>query len=298
MKEIDGSESADSKAREIVEQAADKAATAAKDAANQFANKATDVARDAARGLSDEATKAALGVVGKAQKSLEQRLSDDKDGSMTSASQRKAPTQKKGTADKTRRRKAKGLHPAAKIAIVIGASAVVLLAVLFAVLGPGQSSFFDKEDFVTSAQLEKAVDIDELSTAEFVYNGIAEKCKENGEVDFRISYDAKVKAGIKMSEVTFEVDNVAKKVYPHLPKVDITNIEVDTDQLSYMPENPDGDLKEILKICEQDIANEASDAEDFEVAAEENLRAVIEALTNPILKGKGYTLEWSMSEEV
>ena len=32
---------------------------------------------------------------------------------------------------------------------------------------------------VTSSQLEQAINIDELSTAEFIYNGIAEKYKED-----------------------------------------------------------------------------------------------------------------------
>lgn len=297
MEEKDKTESAGDKVTELAGQAADRVVAAAKSAVDQVADKAAVAAGDAARGISDGVTKAALGVVGKAQDGLEKRLEES---AKAAASQKKASAQEKKSSKKggARKRKSAKAHPAAKIAIVTGVIAVVLIAASFALLGPGQSSFLDKEDYVTSAQLEKAVDIDELSTAEFVYNGIAEKYKESGEVDFRISYDAKVKAGIKMSDVTFEVNDEAKVVRPHLPAVEITSIEVDTNQLGYMPENPDGNLKEILEICEQDIANEAADAKDFKTTAEENLMTVIEALTTPILKSKGYTLEWPMSEQM
>lgn len=272
-------------------QLADKSAAVAKDAAGKVVGAASDAAKDAARGVTDGATRAALGVVNRAQDSLERKLEG---GKKSSASQKKKTGEKKSS--KTKR--PTKFSSIARIAIVVVIVIVLGIAVAFALVGPGRINSLDKDDFVTSAQLEKAVDIDELSTAEFVYNGIAEKYKENSdEVEFRISYDATVKAGIKMSDVTFDVDNEAKVVRPHLPEVTVTNIHVQEDQLSYMPENPNSEIGEVLTICEQDVRDEAAEAKGFKTTAEENLMTVIEALTTPILKSKGYTLEWSVSRE-
>lgn len=292
MKEKESPKASDDGEKKAAGQLADKAAAAAKDAVGKVAGMASDAAKDAAREVADGATRAALGVVGKAQENLEQRLEDSK--KIPSVQKKKASTKKKPS----RKKKSAKLSSAARVAIVAAVVIVAGLAIVFALVGPGRMNSLDKDDFVTSAQLEKAVDIDELSTAEFVYNGIAEKYKESSdEVEFRISYDATVKAGIKMSDVTFDVDNEAKVVRPHLPEVTVTNIHVQEDQLSYMPENPHSEIGEVLAICEQDVQNEAAEAKGFKTTAEENLKTVIEALTTPILKSKGYTLEWSVSQD-
>ena len=60
------------------------------------------------------------------------------------------------------------------VAILIIAVAVVGISVV----GPTAMNKIGKENIITSSQLEKAIDISELSTAEFVYNGVAEKYKE------------------------------------------------------------------------------------------------------------------------
>lgn len=63
---------------------------------------------------------------------------------------------------------------------IMAAGAAVLAACLVL---PAVISRIEKEDVITSAQLEKAIDISQLSTAEFVYNGIAEKYNEDLNVD-------------------------------------------------------------------------------------------------------------------
>ena len=77
------------------------------------------------------------------------------------------------------------------VAILIIAVAVVGINVI----GPTAMNKIGKENVITSSQLEKAIDISELSTAEFVYNGVAEKYKEDKpeEVECHIAYNANVK---------------------------------------------------------------------------------------------------------
>lgn len=52
---------------------------------------------------------------------------------------------------------------------------VVVIAAGAGLVLPNKISKIGKENTITSSQLEKAIDISQLSTAEFVYNGVAGK---------------------------------------------------------------------------------------------------------------------------
>ncbi len=147
---------------------------------------------------------------------------------------------------------------------------------------------------ITSSQLESAIQISQLSTAEFIYNGIAEKYKDNnrGKVECYISYNANVKVGIEMEDVKFYIDEEAKTVTPILPEVTVNIAALDEKSIGYIPKNPDIELKEVIAICKEDAMNEANQSQSLYEAAEENLRAVIEVLLSPILENAGYSLEW------
>ena len=59
---------------------------------------------------------------------------------------------------------------------IIGSVLVLgIVAVAAGLFVPNAVQKITKESVITSSQLEKAVDISELSTAEFIYNGIADK---------------------------------------------------------------------------------------------------------------------------
>ena len=147
---------------------------------------------------------------------------------------------------------------------------------------------------ITSSQLESAIQISQLSTAEFIYNGIAEKYKDNnsGKVECYISYNANVKVGIEMEDVKFYIDEEAKTVTPVLPEVTVNIAALDEKSIGYIPKNPDIALKEVIAICKEDAMNEANQSQSLYEAAEENLRAVIEVLLSPILENAGYSLKW------
>lgn len=67
---------------------------------------------------------------------------------------------------------------------------------------------------------------------------------------------------------------------------------LDEKAISYIPKNPDISLKEIIVLCKEYAMNEANNSEKLYQTAEENLRAVIEALLSPILENAGYSIEW------
>ena len=177
----------------------------------------------------------------------------------------------------------------ARIIIVIAA-----LAVITGLFGPAVAGRIRGQDVVTSSQLVKAVDISRLSTAEFAYHGIAEKYKEDNpeEVECYISYNASVKVGVQMEEIGFDIDKESKTVMPLLPEIDVNIADLDEGSISYIPEDPDIPLKEIIRCCEDDAIREARESDALYRTAEDNLRSVIEALLKPVLAGTGYEIVW------
>lgn len=176
-------------------------------------------------------------------------------------------------------------------------SAVVIVVIFLAagsLFGPTVINKIGKDNVITSAQLENAIDISQLSTAEFVYNGIAEKYDDDepGEVECYISYNANVKVGIQMEDVKFDIDEEQKTVTPILPEITVNIATLDEKALSYIPKNPDVSLKEIIILCKEDAMSEANHSEKLYQTAEENLKSVIEALLSPILDHAGYSIEW------
>ena len=178
---------------------------------------------------------------------------------------------------------------------IMAAGAAVLAACLVL---PAVISRIEKEDVITSAQLEKAIDISQLSTAEFVYNGIAEKYNEEHpeRVDCYIAYNASVKVGIQMEDVTFEIQEEEKTVTPVLPDITVQIATLDENSLSYIPKNPDVPLKDMLILCKEDAIREAGESEKLYETAEENLKMVMEALLSPVLENAGYSLVWQASK--
>lgn len=151
-----------------------------------------------------------------------------------------------------------------------------------------------KTTTLTSATLTKTIDIAELSAAEYTYNGIAEKYKEDqpDEVECYIKYNAKIKVGIDMKEVEFKIDHEKKTIRPILPPIEINSKTVDENNLSFIPSDTDIDIKDALIVCEEDAAGESKKSTELIASAKTNLESIIEGLLDPIVKANGYTVVW------
>lgn len=177
---------------------------------------------------------------------------------------------------------------------IVTVAVVAIVAAAVSLFGPTVINKIRKDNVITSSQLEKAIDINELSTAEFIYNGVAEKYRDDNpeEVECYIAYDANVKVGIRMEDVKFNIDKEQKTVTPVLPDIKVNVAILNEESISYIPKNPDLSLKEVITLCKEDAMSEANNSETLYQTAEENLRAVIEALLSPILDDAGYSIVW------
>ncbi len=169
------------------------------------------------------------------------------------------------------------------------------IVVLICVLGLRIMGAFSegKEETFTASTLIKTVDIAELSTAKFTYNGIAPVYDESGKIKCQIRYKAIVKAGINMKDIDFtEIDDDKKIVKPKLPQIKLTANIIDENELSYIPENTNIEIKDALQACEEDVEIEASNSTKLMESAEESLKNIVEALILPVVEPDGYTIEW------
>lgn len=176
--------------------------------------------------------------------------------------------------------------------ILIG---VLLIIIVILIKFP---SIFQKgeESVVSSAMLTQVVEVSDLSSAQFTYNGIAQVYAPDGQtVKCNVKYAAKVKAGVNMKDIEFNIDDENKTVTPVLPDIKISAATVDAEQLSFIPENTTAELKDVLKACEEDAQTEASESPQLMESAEENLRSIIEALIYPVLSANGYSIAWQPS---
>lgn len=148
---------------------------------------------------------------------------------------------------------------------------------------------------VTKANLMDAIDVSELATSEFIYNGIAVvyKDEKKEDVKYHIRYDAIVKAGIDIKDVEFNISEEEKIIYVTLPEVTIfPDPSINPNSLSYIPSEKEYDLGEVLKTCEADILKEAGEATELKTSAEDNLKEIIVALLTPLADAEGYQIEW------
>lgn len=177
-----------------------------------------------------------------------------------------------------------------KLVLIIGI-AVVFTAGLFRFVLLNSSKNIS---IISSSTLTKAIDIADLSTAEFKYRGIADVYSDENRTNVRcrICYNAVVKAGINMKEVKFDQDEKNKVITAILPDIGIKVNIIDEQSMAVLPSNTDVAIADMLKYSKEDAEKEATGSGELKLVARENLESTIKALLIPILKPQGYTLEF------
>lgn len=166
---------------------------------------------------------------------------------------------------------------------------VIVIAIVCASLVA--KNFFKKSEpeIINKNTLEKIINVNDLSTFEAVYNGIAKVANEKNpeKIDYYVSYNAKVKAGIDFEKVEITVDNEKKVIAVKLPEIKITDVNVDITSLDYIFENNKANTSTVseqaYKKCIEDVKNESSNENAIYELAEQNAHNIIEALISPFV---------------
>lgn len=143
-------------------------------------------------------------------------------------------------------------------------------------------------EIITVSTLEKIINVSELSTFKAVYNGIAEVRGDDGKVDYYVSYDAAVDAGMDFENLKISVDNQKKEVTIAMPNVYITDVNVDISSLDYIfvddKANTSSVSQAAFKACEEDVKTEVSTQDQIFTLAEQNAENILTALIKPIIE--------------
>ncbi|EDM97676.1 putative ATP synthase F1, epsilon subunit [Pseudoflavonifractor capillosus ATCC 29799] len=177
-----------------------------------------------------------------------------------------------------------------KVPVWTAAVAVIAIILVFVVGLPVIQQGKAEAEVITIATLQEIINVSELSTYTAVYNGIAQVVNEKNpeEIDYYVSYEAKVYAGIDFEEIEFSVDNDAKIIYVKLPEVEITKVDVDIASMDFIfydnKANASTVSQTAYKACEADAQQESASQEAIYKLARQNACNVLTALINPIVE--------------
>lgn len=150
-----------------------------------------------------------------------------------------------------------------------------------------------------TSNLVAAIEIDELSTSEIVFNGIATiKHPNSDNPHYFIRYDSTIKVGVNLKDVHFEVDSSDKTVKIYLPDVFIQEVVINPGSVGFIPDNFNTDLRTAIVNSKNDALEKAAQLPKLIQTAEDNLKTIIEALTLPLVQPEGYTIVWQNSTKI
>ena len=179
-----------------------------------------------------------------------------------------------------------------KVKIALVAVIVVALVGFFRVVLPWITDNHETQ-YLTTSDLKSAVDIDSLSTVDYTYHGIVEKHGRflwMDRVDYRVKYEAHIRASYTMSDIQFDIDEEHKAVTAYLPKAQVGEPQLDNSKFGYLPENAIADMKDVLSLCRIDAADEV-DKKEIKKQADASLRDTVKALTLPLIEDE-YELDF------
>lgn len=179
-----------------------------------------------------------------------------------------------------------------KVKLVLLVAAAAALFVFFGFVFPWITDNHETQYLATS-DLKSAVDIDSLSTVDYTYHGIVEKHGKflwMDRVDYRVKYEAHIRASYTMGDIQFDVNEDKKVVTAYLPKAQVGEPQLDNSKFGYLPENATADMKDVLSLCRKDAADEV-DKKEIKKQADASLQDTVKALTMPLIEDK-YELDF------
>ena len=186
-----------------------------------------------------------------------------------------------------KRRKSKKL-PLKTIAIIAVALAAIAAVVVLFVLPQFKKPGEQKVDTVST--LERVVKTSSLSTYETVYNGVSVVYNEANpeKVDYYVSYDATVKAGLDFNKIKFTKDDENHLIIVDMPAIELMDPNVKIEDMDYIfvnkKVNQDGISAKAYAICINDAKEEASKQDAILRYARQNAENLISGLITPFVK--------------
>lgn len=176
------------------------------------------------------------------------------------------------------------------IKYIISVCFIIVAIIVFLFVKEKMFNRESKPEIISKSTLEKVINVSDLSTFEAIYNGIASAANEEKpeNIDYYVSYEAKVKAGIDFEKVDLEVNEDERIITVTLPEVKITDVNVDIASLDYIFMNKKANTETVsaqaYKKCIEDVTNESNSTTAIYELAKQNARNIVEALIKPFIE--------------
>lgn len=193
-----------------------------------------------------------------------------------------------------RRRRANKYKKYQKPVIIVLLAAIILIIVFMnsgheGLISKAKNAIIGEEGTVSTiskASLDKVFEISELSTADYTYNAIATAYENDGRtVKYYVAYQGRVKAGIDFSKINIDIKEEEKIISIILPEIEFQEKTVDPGTLKYIfadkKNETENVYQEAFALCKKDLDERTNLEEDLLVLAQENAKAVVEALVMP-----------------
>ena len=179
-----------------------------------------------------------------------------------------------------------------KLLVILIIAVLIICALLFFIFGARNN----KTKIITKATLKKFIKINELSSYQFLYNGIVPKYsdKDNKDVKYYLYYEGKIKAGINPNKIDYKIKRIEKTVIVTLPEVKITERYVDIKSLDFMFQKNFVDKSRITSegyfLAKEDLKRQTSKKKEPTIytIARKNARKIVKGLIKPFVKDYGY----------
>lgn len=185
--------------------------------------------------------------------------------------------------------------------VTIGSIVVVVIITIIvgAFILPKALQEKPEQKIVSESTLEKVVKSSTLSTYQTVYNGIATVMNEKkpDKIDYYISYEATVKAGLDFEKIAVKKDDENKKIIVLLPDIILQDPVVPIEKIEYIIVNKkvdeNGLVAEAYKHAIADVKEESSKQEALLTYAALNAENLIKGLLSPFIDQlEGYEIEF------
>lgn len=171
---------------------------------------------------------------------------------------------------------------------------IVIVIAVFIIQNKPYESFMKgdepKEEIISIITLEKILQRSDLNTFLAYYNGVAKVMNEveSSEVDFYVSYRAKVLAGFDISDLKISMNDETKIIVVSIPEIQINDVNVDAGTLDYMFVNDKANNNMVSKrgydASIKDVTKESQKASSIFDLAEENAKNIVKALLTPFVE--------------
>lgn len=185
---------------------------------------------------------------------------------------------------------------------------LVIIAIFAVVMVNNKDTLFNNQEneaVVTITTLREIIDTSEMNTFQAVYNGIAKVMNEDepGNIDFYVTYEAKVYAGFDFEKVEMIKDEELKKITVTVPEIEITDVNVDIASLDYMFQEDQADTSGVSQRAYsasiKDVEMRSEDTSEIYTLAKQNAENTLYALINPFVEqfDSSYVVEISHGGE-